>query len=68
MEQRLGSSMGTTETNPEAETTDSALAALSRLSLEHYTLGHQDIVGLPRPDARQRLILDTLGVTLVAPQ
>jgi transposase len=68
MEQRLGSSLGTTETNPKAETTDSALAALSRLSLQHYTLGQQDIVGLPRPDARQRQILDALGVTLIAPQ
>jgi transposase len=68
MEQRLGSSLGTTETNPKAETTDSALAALSRLSLQHYTLGQQDIVGLPRPDTRQQQILDALNVKLVAPQ
>lgn len=67
MEQRLGSALGTTQTNPEAETADSALAALSRLCLEHYTIGQQQIVGLPRPDARQQQILDALNVKLVAP-
>ena len=67
MEQRLGGAFGTTETNPEAETADSALTALSRLSLEHYTLGEQKIIGLPRPDARQKQILDALNVKLVAP-
>ncbi len=67
MEQRLGDAFGTTDTNPEAENADSALTALSRLSLEHYTLGEQDIIGLPRPDARQKQILDALNVTLVAP-
>jgi transposase len=67
MEQRLGGALGTTQTNPEAETADSALAALSRLCLEHYTIGEQEIVGLPRPDARQQQILDALHVKLVAP-
>jgi transposase len=67
LEQRLGSALGTTETNAEAETADSALAALSRLCLEHYTIGEQEIVGLPRPDARQKQILDALNVKLVAP-
>ena len=67
MEQRLGAAFGTTQTNPEAETADSALSALSRLCLEHYTLGEQQIVGLPRPDARQQNILDALNVKLVAP-
>jgi transposase len=67
IEQRLGSALGTTQTNPEAETADSALAALSRLCLEHYTVGQQQIVGLPRPDARQQQILDALNVKLVAP-
>jgi transposase len=67
MEQRLGSALGTTETHPEAETADSALSALSRLCLEHYTIGQQEIVGLPRPDARQQHILDALNVKLVAP-
>jgi transposase len=67
MEQRLGRVFGTTETNPEAETVDSALTALSRLCLQHYKIGEQDIVGLPRPDARQQQILDALNVKLVAP-
>jgi transposase len=67
MEQRLGSVFGTTDTNPEAETADSALTALSRLCLQHYKIGEQDIVGLPRPDARQQHILDALKVKLVAP-
>ncbi len=67
MEQRLGGALGTTETNPKAETADSALAALSRLCLEHYTIGQQEVVGLPRPDARQTQILDALNVTLIAP-
>jgi transposase len=67
MEQRLRSAFGTTETNPEAENADSALAALSRLCLEHHTIGEQEIIGLPRPDARQKRILDALNVTLVAP-
>jgi transposase len=67
MEQRLGGVFGTTDTNPEAETADSALTALSRLCLQHYKIGEQDIVGLPRPDARQQQILDALNVKLVAP-
>ena len=67
MEQRLGCAFDTTETNPAAETADSALAALSRLCLEHYTIGEQHITGLPRPDARQQQILDALQVKLVAP-
>jgi len=67
MEQRLGSALGTTQTNPEAETADSALAAISRLCLEHYTIDQQEIVGLPRPDTRQQQILDALNVKLVAP-
>lgn len=67
MEQRLATVFGTTETHPESETADSALAALSRLSLQHYTIGDQDITGLPRPDARQQGILDALNVKLVAP-
>jgi transposase len=67
MERRLTSAFGTTETNPEAENADSALAALTRLSLQQYTIGDQDIIGLPRPDARQKRILDALEVKLTAP-
>jgi hypothetical protein len=67
MEQRLSLVFGTTETDPDAENVDSAFSALSRLSLEHYHIGGQDIVGLPRPDARQQQILDALKVKLIAP-
>jgi hypothetical protein len=35
--------------------------------LEHYTIGQQQIVGLPRPDTRQQQILDVLNVKLVVP-
>jgi hypothetical protein len=58
---------GTTETNTEAENADSALSAISRLCLQHYNVGGQKILGLPRPDDRQKKILDALKVTLVAP-
>jgi len=67
MEQRLSASFATTDTNPEAENPESALAALSRLSLLHYTVGDQAIVGLPRADARQQQILDALQIKLTAP-
>lgn len=67
MEQRLGASFATTDTNPEAENPESALAALSRLCLLHYTVGDQQILGLPRADARQQKILDALKIKLTAP-
>jgi hypothetical protein len=68
MEQRLSASFATTDTNPEAESPESALAALSRLCLLHYKVGDQEIVGLPRADARQQQILDALGIKLTAPK
>jgi transposase len=67
MEQRLHATFGTTNENDQAETVDSALMALSRLCLQHYKIGEQEIVGLPRPDARQQQILSALQVTLTAP-
>jgi transposase len=67
MEQRLHAAFGTTHDNDQAETVDSALMALSRLCLQHYQIGEQEIVGLPRPDARQQQILSALQVTLTAP-
>ena len=67
IEQRLHAACGTTETNDRAETVDSALGALSRLCLQHYQLGGQPVVGLPRPDERQQGILSALKVTLKAP-
>lgn len=67
MEQRLHDVFGTTDTQAEAETVDSALGALSRLCLQHYQLGDQEVTGLPRPDARQTSILSALKVKLTAP-
>ena len=67
IEQRLHAEFGTTDTNNAAETVDSALSALSRLCLQHYQLGDQDVVTLPRPDQRQQRILSALKVTLKAP-
>jgi transposase len=67
MEQRLHAAFGTTNDNDQAETVDSALMALSRLCLQHYQIGEQEIVGLPRPDTRQQQILSALQVTLTAP-
>lgn len=67
MDQRLRERFATTETNPHAETSQTALAALSRLCLQQYTIGKQTITALPRPDARQSQILDALKVKLTAP-
>lgn len=67
MHQRLKDAFGTTEDNPQAETLDSALAALSRLCLHHYTVADQELVALPRPDERQENILAALKVNIKAP-
>jgi len=67
MEQRLSASFATTDTNPEAENPESALAALSRLCLLQYTVGDQHVVGLPRTDTRQQKILAALRIKLTAP-
>jgi transposase len=67
MEQRLKYAFGTTDTGEEAENIASALSALSRLSLQHYHLGSEVVLGLPRPDARQAQILSALDVQLTAP-
>ena len=67
MEQRLHAAFATTDTHPQAETVDSALGALSRLCLQHYQLGEQEIIALPRPDPRQQRILRALEVKLTPP-
>ena len=66
-EQRLHAAFGTTDTNKEAETVDSTLCALSRLCLQHYQVGEQEIIGLPRPDSRQKSLLSALKVKLTPP-
>lgn len=65
MEHRLHAAFGTTDANPQAITLPDALAALSRLCLQHYEIDEKTTVTrLPRPDARQREILGALGVSL----
>jgi len=65
LERRLQAVFGTTDTDPHAVTLPDALAALSRLCLLHYAVeGKIVATGLPKPDARQREILQALGVSL----
>lgn len=65
MEHRLHAAFGTTDANPQAITLPDALAALSRLCLQHYEIDEKTTVTrLPRPDARQREILKALDVSL----
>ncbi len=65
MERRLTARFGTTNTDPHAVTLPDALAALSRLCLQHYSLENgTTITRLPRPDSRQQSLLDALNITL----
>lgn len=64
---RLKDAFGTTDDNPHAETLDSALAALSRLCLHHYTIADQELVALPRPDSRQENLIAALKFNIKAP-
>jgi transposase len=67
MEQRLHNTFGTTDQNAEAETIESSLAALSRITLNDFESDGQRIPMLLRPDARQQRILSALHVTLQPP-
>ena len=65
MERRLQAVFGTTDVNPYAITLGDAMAALSRLCLLEYAVDEKTTVTrLPRPDGRQKEILQALGVTL----
>lgn len=67
MEHRLHTAFGTTDANPHAITPADAMAALSRLCLLHYAIDEKTTVTrLPQPDARQKTILEALGVHLPA--
>ena len=64
-ERRLQAKFGTTDADPHATTLPDALAALSRLCLlEYYMDDKTTVTRLPKPDARQKEILDALGVEL----
>ena len=67
MEQRLHKTFGTTDQNADAETLESALEALSRITLNYFESDGQRIPMLLRPDARQQRILSALDVTLQPP-
>ena len=65
LERRLQAAFGTTDTNPHAITLPDALATLSRLCLLRYQLDEKTtLTRLPQPDARQKQILEALGLTL----
>ena len=51
-ERGLKDAFGTTEQSAEALTLDDALSALSRLCFQRQELGGQEVLHLPRPDAR----------------
>lgn len=57
MEQRLHKTFGTTGQNADAETLESALEALSRITLNYFESDGQRIPILLRPDTRQQRIL-----------
>jgi len=67
MESRLTDAFQTTRESDDAVTVEDAMAALSRLCLQHYRIGDQTITGLPKPDDYQQEILDALSVKIKAP-
>ncbi len=65
LERRLQAVFGTTDTNAQAVTVPDALAAVSRLCLLNYEIDEKTtLTRLPKPDPRQKEILQALGVTL----
>jgi len=65
MHRRLTARFATTDTDPHAVILPDALAALSRLCLQHYSLEDgTTITRLPQPDARQQCILEALHITM----
>lgn len=65
MEMALRASLGTTEKG--GETVESALSALSRICLLKYNIANQNIITLPKTDARQTKILKALKIELAPP-
>jgi len=62
-ERGLKDAFGTTEQSAEALTLDDALSALSRLCFQRQEIGGQEVLHLPRPDARQAAIFAAWGIT-----
>ena len=65
MKRRLQGVFGTTDADPHATTPADAITALSRLCLLEYQIDDKTTVTrLPKPDARQKQILEALQVHL----
>jgi len=65
IERRLVAAFGTTDKDPNAITLPDALAALGRLTMLSFQVDdNTTVTRLPKPDDRQRSILDALGVSL----
>ena len=65
IERRLVAVFGTTDKDPNAITLPDALAALGRLTMLSFQVdANTTVTRLPKPDERQRTILDALGVSL----
>jgi len=65
MERRLQARFATTATDAHTTTLPDALATLSRLCLLEYPIDEKTtLTRLPKPDARQKQILEALGVGL----
>ena len=65
LERRLQAQFGTTDSDAHTPTLPDALAALSRLCLLEYPIDEKTtLTRLPQPDARQKEILEALGVSL----
>lgn len=63
LERRLQAAFHTTDADPHTLTLEDALSALSRLCLLTYQIDeHTSVTRLPIPDARQREILEALGI------
>ena len=67
-EQLLHNSFGTTDDDRHTVTLEDALSALSRLSLNHYKIGSENIATLPHLDTRQSKIANALGIKLAIRQ
>lgn len=65
IEQTLRASLGTTENG--GETVESTLNALSRICLLKYSIANQELITLPKTDARQTKILKALSINLTPP-
>ena len=62
-ERGLKGAFGTTEQSAEARTLDEALSALSHLCFQRQEISGQEVLHLPRPDARQTDIFAAWGIT-----